>query len=609
MSPRRTAAENPRLPNRFQGGQEVVGISFHLAEMRVREDGGAAGGRRRSGKSPHGEILAVERTTGTRVAPLRPPCRSAHAFLQAPSSRGGRRADFRVASGAGWRGVARRPARGEARRRADPGRRHAARRGGAPSGDVRGALTSGLAVRRRLSSAPVVTGDMAAAGIAELAARPDVLHVGYDRLVRPTGQVGTAQIGADRLLSIGVTGLGRSVGIVDSGLDLQHPDLRPPAGSAWPGVNVADGTDDLTDCSGHGTEVAGVLAGPQGIAPEAGLVVLKVFSSRDGCRTAHASDVLAAVDWAVAHAPGSDLEALNLSLADDAPQQGFCDGDDPAGAAVFASAREAGLTVVAAAGNDGQDGRASLARVPVERGVRRDGLFALERPGPVGRGRGLLGPRDGARRHPVREQHGRRARSARARRRLDDDGRGRRPDVPLLGHLRRGSGGDGRPSPRAPGAAPRGSDARDRSPPRDGHPRARHANRPRDAARRTRRRAPGLRARPGRLRGRRDPGRRARRALVRRDGLVARRQRLDTVPRARDRPPRPHAARRHAHRAERHARHRHEPRGPRGRGRARGVRSDGPVGRAALDVRGPARRGDMDARRHGRRGREAREGS
>ena len=212
---------------------------------------------------------------------------------------------------------------------------------------------SGLAVRRRLTSAPVVAGDATAAGIAALAARPDVLHVGFDRLVRPTGQVGTAQIGADRLLAIGVTGLGRSVGIVDSGLDLQHPDLRPPQGGAWPGVNVVDGTDDLTDCSGHGTEVAGVLAGPQGLAPEAGLVVLKVFSARDGCRTARASDVLAAMDWAVAHAPGSDLEAINLSLADDAPQRGFCDGDDPAGAAVFAAAREAGLSVVAAAGNDG----------------------------------------------------------------------------------------------------------------------------------------------------------------------------------------------------------------------------------------------------------------
>jgi hypothetical protein len=213
---------------------------------------------------------------------------------------------------------------------------------------------SGLTVRRRLASAPVVAGDATPGAIAALAARPDVLYVGLDRVVRPAGQVGTAQIGADRLLAIGVTGLGRSVAVVDSGLDLQHPDLRSPDGTPWPGWNVAEGNSDLADCSGHGTEVAGVVAGPQGVAPGAGLVVLKVFSARDGCATALASDVLAAVDWAVAYAPGTNLDVLNLSLADDAVHSGFCDADDPAGAAVFASARDAGLSVVAAAGNAGR---------------------------------------------------------------------------------------------------------------------------------------------------------------------------------------------------------------------------------------------------------------
>lgn len=212
----------------------------------------------------------------------------------------------------------------------------------------------GFAVRRRFACAPVVAGDATPAAIAALAARSDVRYVGLDRTVRPTGQVGTAQIGADRLLAIGVTGLGRSVAVVDSGLDLQQPELRSPDGTPWPGFNVADGNGDLTDCSGHGTEVAGVLAGPQGLAPEAGLVVLKVFSARNGCGTALASDVLAAVDWAVAHAPGTDLESINLSLADDSSHAGFCDADDPAGAAVFASARDTGLSVVAAAGNDGR---------------------------------------------------------------------------------------------------------------------------------------------------------------------------------------------------------------------------------------------------------------
>lgn len=217
-----------------------------------------------------------------------------------------------------------------------------------------GAERPGFSVTRRLVNAPVVAGWATAADIAALAARSDVIHVGFDRVVRPAGQIGTAQIGADRLLGLGVTGQGRSVAIVDSGIDLSHPDLKPPSDSGWPGWNFADDNGDLADCNGHGTEVAGVVAGPQGVAPEAGLVVLKVFSGSDGCRSARASDVLGAVDWAVSNREAWNIEAVNLSLADDSSHSAFCDTDDPAGAATFAAARTAGLAAVAASGNDGK---------------------------------------------------------------------------------------------------------------------------------------------------------------------------------------------------------------------------------------------------------------
>jgi len=217
-----------------------------------------------------------------------------------------------------------------------------------------GAESAGFPVTRRLANAPVVAGWATAAEIAALAARSDVIHVGFDRLVRPAGQIGTAQIGADRLRELGLTGRGRSVAVVDSGIDLAHPDLKPPSGSVWPGWNFADNDGNLADCSGHGTEVAGVIAGPQGVAPEAGLVILKVFSLRDGCLGARASDVLASVDWAVSNREAWNIEAVNLSMADDSSHSAFCDTDEPAGAATFAAARAAGIAVVAASGNDGK---------------------------------------------------------------------------------------------------------------------------------------------------------------------------------------------------------------------------------------------------------------
>src|SRR5262249_24432943 len=80
----------------------------------------------------------------------------------------------------------------------------------------------------------------------------------------------------------------------------------------------------------------------------------KVFTARDGCGATGYSDVLAAVDWAVEHRDDYAIDAINLSLADDSPRKGFCDGEDAAAAATFHSARAAGIAGVAAAGTDGR---------------------------------------------------------------------------------------------------------------------------------------------------------------------------------------------------------------------------------------------------------------
>lgn len=226
---------------------------------------------------------------------------------------------------------------------------------GASAPELRG--TPGFAPSRVFRTSPVVTGELGLQGLLDLAARPEVESIGLDRTVRPAGQVGTAQIGADRMTALGLTGRGRSVAVVDSGIDLSHPDFVSPDDTAPKvrgGASFTGEGDDLSDCGGHGTEVAGVVAGPQGVAPDASLVVLKVFGRSGDCQSARASDVLAAVDWAVANRQRLAIDVVNLSLSDESASTGFCDADDPAGAAVFRAARRAGMAVVAAAGNDGQ---------------------------------------------------------------------------------------------------------------------------------------------------------------------------------------------------------------------------------------------------------------
>lgn len=225
------------------------------------------------------------------------------------------------------------------------------------TGAVSSELPAGFEVVRSLSNGRILSGWLSPAGLAGLERDETTGAVVLDRVVRPAGQVGTAQIGADRLLAAGVTGAGRTIAIIDTGIDPFHPDFgtgTSDGSRVVGGWNFADGNADIYDCDGHGTSVAGVAAGAQGIAPRASIVALKVFGVRDGCRVALASDVLAAVDWALERREELGIDVLNLSLADDRVRAGFCDAEDPVSARLFARARAEGLAVVAASGNSGQ---------------------------------------------------------------------------------------------------------------------------------------------------------------------------------------------------------------------------------------------------------------
>jgi serine protease AprX len=130
------------------------------------------------------------------------------------------------------------------------------------------------------------------------------------------------------------TGRGITVAVMDTGI-AEHPDLD---GSA------------LLDPSGHGTFVAGLIAAHgrtfKGVAPDAKLVSLRVLD-QEGNGTMHA--VLAAFDWLLKNRTAMHIKVLNLSFG--APQRSSYHRELLAG--VVESVWFAGITVVAAAGNDG----------------------------------------------------------------------------------------------------------------------------------------------------------------------------------------------------------------------------------------------------------------
>ncbi len=148
----------------------------------------------------------------------------------------------------------------------------------------------------------------------------------------------------DRALWALGRGNGVVVAVIDTGVDLSHPDLVPNLLSN--GYNFGDGNAIPQDQLGHGTHVAGIIAAAQnnsqgvsGLAPAAKILPIKINPGALGTFT---SDRLGS---AIAYAVSQGAKIINLSLTVDQQTQTVQDA--------LQAALNAGVTVVAAAGNLG----------------------------------------------------------------------------------------------------------------------------------------------------------------------------------------------------------------------------------------------------------------
>ncbi|MCX4469625.1 Subtilisin DY [Micromonospora sp. MW-13] len=139
------------------------------------------------------------------------------------------------------------------------------------------------------------------------------------------------------------TGRGVTVAVIDSGVDGSHPDLT---GQVLPGIDLVDDgdTDEGPDPVGHGTTVAGLIAGRDddrrgavGLAPDAKILPVRVLDDEN--RYDDAMIVAKGVRWAV----DNGARVINLSLGGS--------GDSPALAAALDYAFVRDVVVVACTGN------------------------------------------------------------------------------------------------------------------------------------------------------------------------------------------------------------------------------------------------------------------
>ena len=236
------------------------------------------------------------------------------------------------------------------------------RSGRSVAAEARSLRADGVGVRRTFGhavKAALVT--TTPAGAEAIAGSPEVLAVEPDRLVTISDTQPNPPWGLDRIdqralpLSSTFTTPAAPGGVqayvVDTGVFAGHADLAGRVGPGWSAYDDGIGTDD---CNGHGTHVAGTLAGTAfGAAKTATVIPVRAVGC-DG--TALVSDVIGGLDWVVAQHPAGAPAVLNMSLGTAANSV-----LDAAVAGVVSD----GITVTVAAGNEAVDAcTQSPARVP-----------------------------------------------------------------------------------------------------------------------------------------------------------------------------------------------------------------------------------------------------
>src|SRR5476651_236625 len=199
----------------------------------------------------------------------------------------------------------------------------------------------------------------------EMSSNSSVFRIHYDRPAakfnyRTSLTVGTRAIQQ----TLGLTGAGIGIAIIDSGIATWHDDLTNTSSTLYPYgnqrvvkfVDFVNGQTAPYDDNGHGTHVAGIIAGngldstgqKSGAAPDASLISLKVL---DGDGNGTVSSIIAALDWVLANHTTYNIRVVNMSVGAAIQESAWTDPLTLAAKRVV----DAGVVVVGAAGNFGKN--------------------------------------------------------------------------------------------------------------------------------------------------------------------------------------------------------------------------------------------------------------
>jgi subtilisin family serine protease len=173
---------------------------------------------------------------------------------------------------------------------------------------------------------------------------------------RGVRRIGASTDGLTQTLANNGDGIG--VAVIDTGIQLNHPDLAPVTGAK----SCVSYTLSADDDAGHGTHVAGTIAardnsfGVVGVAPGANLYAVKVLDQYGG---GYLSTAICGVDWVTANAASKGIRVANMSLGSfgsATPSNADCtNGNNDALHKAICKSVKAGVTYVVSAGNYAMD--------------------------------------------------------------------------------------------------------------------------------------------------------------------------------------------------------------------------------------------------------------
>ncbi|MCK4730176.1 MAG: S8 family serine peptidase [Candidatus Aenigmarchaeota archaeon] len=172
------------------------------------------------------------------------------------------------------------------------------------------------------------------------------LNVREDRIFHIVDLEADEQIGADRVWDeLNIEGTGVNVAVLDTGIDMNHPELDDCYIS---GYDYVDEDSIPEDWHGHGTHVSGIITADgvnpdaKGVAPGAGIYMYKVCGTY-GC---YESDMMRAMEATVQ----TDAKVMSISIGGGNFAGENCDSDPLAAKVNWVVSN--GITVVVASGND-----------------------------------------------------------------------------------------------------------------------------------------------------------------------------------------------------------------------------------------------------------------